>query len=85
MLKTSTERALFAQQVHAESHVILALRQAHDRAMHMAKVDDVLKDLQQDIAYRAGRLGRSPDSICDDLESARLEEIAAAARMAASA
>jgi len=75
-------RAAFAQQAHAEAHVILALRDLHTRLLNMTSVDEALRDVEQDMAYRAGRLGRSPDAICDDLERARLEQLADMARQA---
>jgi hypothetical protein len=80
-----TDRRAFAQQAHAEAHAILALRDAHTRLLNLRSVDEALENIAQDIACRAGRLGRSPDAICDDLEAARLEQVAAAARMAGAA
>lgn len=85
MSDCTDKRRAFAQQAHAEAHAILALRDLHTRLLAMRSVDEALKDVEQDIACRSGRLGRSPDAICDDLEQARLDQIAALARMAVAA
>lgn len=74
------DRVRFARQAHAQAHAILALRDAHTRLLHLRTVDQALEDIRQDIAYRAGRLGRDPDVICDELERARLEQLTAVMR-----